>query len=75
MAKHKKKKVAPGFQGQSKSELLRHRRKTILFNEKEMSLIDQYCSKFSIKNKSSFIRNIVLSHIMDQLDKNYPKLF
>ena len=75
MTKRKKKKVIPEFQGQNKSELLRHRRKTILFNEKEMSLIDQYCSKFSIKNKSSFIRDVVLSHIMDQLDKNYPKLF
>lgn len=55
--------------------MLRRRRKTILFNDKEMSLLNQYCSKFSIANKSAFIRTVVISHILEEMDKNYPKLF
>lgn len=54
---------------------MRNRRKAILFNEKELSLIDQYCERFSIRNKSAFMREIVISHILEQLDDNYPKLF
>ena len=78
MAKKKRTKkhnLAPGFRSEEKARLVRNRRKTVFFNEKELSLIDQYCERFSIRNKSSFMRDIVISHILKQLDDNYPKLF
>ena len=56
-------------------KLRRTCRKTILFNEKEMAAIDNYCKKYGIKSRSSFIRNVVISHILVDLDENYPSLF
>lgn len=55
--------------------MLRKYRKTILLNERELSMINQYCAKYKIKSKSAFIRNAVIAHIMEQMDENYPKLF
>ena len=59
----------------SRGELLRKYRKTILLNEKEVSAISQYCAKYKISSKSAFIRNVVMSHILSEMDENYPKLF
>jgi len=60
---------------QRREQLTRNHRKTILFNDKELSVIDAYCAKYKIRSKSAFIRNAVLSHIMKEMDENYPKLF
>ena len=73
--KSKKHNLAPGFRSEERARLVRSRRKVILFNEREISLIDQYCKKFSVRNKSAFMRDIVISHILEQLDDNYPQLF
>ena len=73
--KSKKHNLAPGFRSEERARLIRSRRKVILFNERELSLIDQYCEKFSVRNRSAFMRDIVISHILQQLDDNDPKLF
>ena len=67
--------LQPGFRSAQRDKLVRRYRKTVLFNEKELSLINQFCERYSVKNKSAFIRDIVISHILEQLDDNYPKLF
>ena len=67
--------LKPGFRREEQEKLVRNRPKTILFNERERSLIDSYCEKFSVRNKSAFMRSIIISHILEQLDDNYPKLF
>ena len=78
MAKKKKSKkhnLAPDFRRERQDKLVRRYRKTILFNEKELSLINLYCEKYSVRSKSAFIRNVVISHILEQIDDNYPRLF
>jgi len=67
--------LSPDYRREALAKLVRNRRKTILFNERELTLIDRYCEKYSIANKSAFIRDIVISHIMEQMDDNYPRLF
>lgn len=67
--------LQPGFRSRQRDKLVRRYRKTILFNEKELSLIDQYCEKFSVKNRSAFMRDAIISHILGQIDENYPRLF
>ena len=71
----KKHTLSPDFRSGQRDKLIRRYRKVILFNEKERSLINQYCEKFSVRNQSSFMRDIVISHILEQIDDNYPKLF
>ncbi|MCF0178377.1 MAG: hypothetical protein HUJ90_07085 [Bacteroidales bacterium] len=63
------------FIRKEKSKLLRRHRKVILFNDKELAAINNYCSKYGIKSRSSFIRNVVISHILVDMDQNYPTLF
>jgi len=78
MAKKKRSKkhnLEPDFRRERQDKLVRRYRKTVLFNEKELSLINQYCEKYSVRNKSAFIRNVVISHILEQIDDNYPRLF
>ena len=78
MAKKKRSKkhsLSPGFQRERQEKLVRRYRKTILLNEKELSLLHQYCEKYGIRNKSAFIRNVLISHILEQIDDNYPRLF
>lgn len=57
------------------AQSIRKFRKEILFNEKEHSAIDQYCRKYGIRSKSALFRSIIIEHIMEQADENYPKLF
>jgi hypothetical protein len=71
----KKGALPPDFLKQQKKSLVRKYRKTILFNEKEIFAIEQYCSRFNIKSKSAFFREAIISHILNQMDDNYPKLF
>ncbi|MDD2596057.1 MAG: hypothetical protein PHD11_09655 [Bacteroidales bacterium] len=73
--KSKHKPVPADFQRLQKSALVRKYRKTILFNEKELSAINMYCDKYNIRSKSSFFRGVIISHILNQIDENYPKLF
>ena len=67
--------LKPDYRREESAKLIRRYRKTVLFNEKEISLINQYCERFSIRNKSAFLRDIVISHILEQMDDNYPRLF
>ncbi|NMB37634.1 MAG: hypothetical protein GX993_06330 [Bacteroidales bacterium] len=73
--KSKKKQLSPDIIAQERDELLRRYRKTILFNEREISLIEQYCTKYKISSQSTLFRDIIISHILQQVDDNYPKLF
>ena len=63
------------FQGGRQTGLVRKYRKSILFNEREISAINQFCEKYGIKTTSAFFRSIIISHIMEQANDNYPKLF
>ena len=56
-------------------EYVRKYRKTVFFSAKELSAIDQYCKHFGIKSRSAMFRSIIINHILDQANENYPKLF
>ena len=71
----KKEAVSVDAMRNRKVQLRRTYRKTILFNDKEKAAIDGYCKKYGIKSNSAFIRNAVISHILVDMDQNYPSLF
>jgi hypothetical protein len=50
-------------------------RKSILFNKREIQAIDHYCKKYKIKNKSKFMREMIISSILKKFDEDYPSLF
>ena len=55
--------------------LKRVHQKSILFNTREFQAIEHYCKKYKIKNKSKFMREIIISSILKKFDEDYPSLF
>lgn len=55
--------------------LKRKHRKTILFNKREIQAVDHYCKRYKIKNKSKFMREIIITSILKKFDEDYPSLF
>lgn len=47
----------------------------ITLNDKEYELIASYTKKYKIENRSRWIRETVLTHILKSLDMDYPTLF
>lgn len=47
----------------------------IRFNNREISAINQYCSKFKVKNKSKFMREAIITEVLRKFDENYPSLW
>ncbi|WP_282038980.1 hypothetical protein [Saccharicrinis aurantiacus] len=57
------------------SALRRTRKATFMLNEKEEAAIDAYCKKNRIKNKSKFMREVLMRTVMDHFMEDYPTLF
>ena len=55
--------------------LKRKYRKSILFNKREIQAIEHYCKKYKIKNKSKFMREIIITSVLKKFDEDYPSLF
>lgn len=61
---------------QKKNDRLRRIKKTsLLFNSREHEAINLYCEKYSIRNKSKFMREAILTEVLKRFDEDYPTLF
>lgn len=47
----------------------------ISLNDKEYELITSYAKKYKIENRSRWLRETVLTHVLKSLDQDYPTLF
>ena len=56
-------------------KLRRTNRASILFNQREQEAINLYCDKYKIRNKSKFMREIIMTDILKKFDEDYPTLF
>jgi len=61
--------------GKRDEKLLRSSRTTLLFNQREREAIELYCQKYSISNKSKFMRETILTEVLKRFDEDYPTLF
>lgn len=61
---------------QNNNEKLRRTHRTsILFNKREQEAINLYCEKYKIRNKSKFMREVIMTGILKKFDEDYPTLF
>jgi len=61
---------------QNNNEKLRRTHRTaILFNKREQEAISLYCDKYKIRNKSKFMRKVIMTDILKKFDEDYPTLF
>lgn len=67
--------VDPAYMDKQRDALKRKYRKTILFNEKELAAIKEYCSRFKVSSLSALIRQSVMKHVLEGLEENHPTLF
>lgn len=56
-------------------ELLRSNSFNLRFNDFEMEVINAFCKKYGIKNKSKFMRESIITAILKKFDEDYPTLF
>jgi hypothetical protein len=56
-------------------KLRRTHRTSILFNQREQEAINLYCEKYMIRNKSKFMREVIMTGILKKFDEDYPTLF
>lgn len=56
-------------------DLKRINKRVIAFNNKELSVIEQYCKKYKIDNKSQFMRETIIRTILKKMDEDYPTLW
>ena len=57
------------------TDLLRVNKKTILLNNKELKVFENYCRKYHVNNRSKLMREAIITFILKKLDEDYPKLF
>ncbi len=56
-------------------KLTRTTARLIRFNYKEINVINTYCDKFKVKNKSKFMREAIITEVLRKFDQNYPTLW
>ena len=74
-AKSKKSGYDPAFIERERQALKRRHRKTILFNDREIALMEEYCQKNHITYKSAMMRRIIMEKLLTDLWQNPPTLF
>ena len=66
---------APMKQKKNKAVSARDKHVTFSLNSEEYEFVSSYIRKYKISNKSRWLRETVISHILKTLDQDYPTLF
>jgi len=48
---------------------------SFLLNSEELKAMDHYLKKYKIENRSHYLRETLLSQVLQKLDEDYPTLF
>ena len=59
----------------SNRKLPRSERVSIQLNQKEAQVLQRYCERYGVKNRSRFIRETLMRAVLKQLDRDNPTLF
>ena len=54
---------------------LRTKKIDCLLSEEEYELIDLYLRKYKITNRSRWFRQLIIGHILQNFEQDYPTLF
>lgn len=58
-----------------KNIIIRDKQATFSLSEEEYGLMCSYMKKYKISNKSRWLRETIMTHILKALDQDYPTLF
>ncbi len=48
---------------------------SFLLNSEELKAMDHFLKKYKIENRSHYLRETLLSQVLQKLDEDYPTLF
>ena len=60
---------------QTKKDINRNKVVQVSFSDKEMETIQFYMKKYKIDNRSRWLRETILTHVLKNLEADYPTLF
>lgn len=70
------KKIAPTFSlNRSRQREARTHHVSIMLNDSELRALNRYCERYGVKNRSRFVREIVMRSVLKQFEKDTPTLF
>lgn len=46
-----------------------------MLNRREMNALNAFCEKYKVSNRSRFMRETIITHILKKFDEDYPTLF
>jgi len=58
-----------------KEKLIRKHNIQFRLNDLEQEAFNKYCNKYKITNRAKFVREVVMTEILVQFDRDYPSLF
>ena len=58
----------------SKKQARKHR-VSICLNDSELNVVQRYCAKYGVRNRSKLIRETLVKAVLKQLDNDSPTLF
>lgn len=53
----------------------RAHRISILLNESEQRMLDRFCEKYGVKNRSRLVREALMRALLKKIDNDQPTLF
>jgi metal-responsive CopG/Arc/MetJ family transcriptional regulator len=53
----------------------RSHRVSIMLNDSELRALERYCEKYSVRNRSRFVRETLMRAVLKQFEKDTPTLF
>lgn len=58
-----------------RKKLERKNRISIMLNDAELRVLQQYCDRYNVQNRSRLIRETLMMAILKKLDQDSPTLF
>ncbi|MBR0110577.1 MAG: hypothetical protein K5909_04155 [Bacteroidales bacterium] len=68
-------KIDPLYLARERAALRHKHRKTVLFNDREVAAIEEYCKVYHISSKSAMFRQAIMERVLEGLDELHPTLF
>ena len=62
-------------QNKIRKKLERKNRVSIMLNDAELHVLQQFCDRYNVTNRSRLIRETLIKAVLKQLDKDAPTLF
>ncbi len=53
----------------------REHRVSILLNESEQRILDRFCDRYGVRNRSRLVRETLMRAILKKMDNDQPTLF